>query len=605
MDPLRLSLTEASSNRFAQVLYRCLEEVGSTKGVFYLRREDGSFFHVCHYGWPRGSAPPDTIPAQDGLLILAQREKRSFAANELRDFPELAPFGEGGESPRFLVTPLYDAGEWIGLLLQRHRIRNQPFDVARDERPTLRIGEELVAMVRELTHPVPLPSGPSSPESTAAGLRATAPTETAGTPEAGGPFPPQEVAGGAPSVGLIPDLPEEAAPQASQPPGQEPTEGFRSGARPGEAFGVLPWEQEKASPVHRLETPRPPEGPQPVGTRKPGKIPPELRAFWWDAAAILHDLVPFDAAVLWMDEADELRPVLGWSPGILSPALKQQILGHLTFLVPGLDQKQLHLVSRSAGKDPVPMDGVFQAQTHLLLGEEGGGKDLLLLFRLAESPFTGKETVKTGKLGRLVTAQLHEHRIHERYHRAFLSVSHRILRAGEGRHPQLRAHSLGAAKLARGLGLWMNLPTLEVEALTIAAILHDVGQLLLDPALLARPDPSAEELAKIRTHPVLAGTFLKDFAFPFEVLKVIRHHHERWDGTGYPDGIGGTAIPLASRIIFVVDAYQAMTSGAADRHPLTSAQAVDELRRNAGTQFDPDVVDQFCAMIRRPEPDEG
>ncbi len=144
----------------------------------------------------------------------------------------------------------------------------------------------------------------------------------------------------------------------------------------------------------------------------------------------------------------------------------------------------------------------------------------------------------------------------------------------------------------------MDLPTSAVEAVSISAILHDVGTLLLDYRVLDKPRLTAEELEKVRQHPLLASTFLKDLYFPFDVLHIIRHHHEHWDGGGYPDGLKGDAIPMGSRIIHLVEAYEMMISETPYRPAKTPAQAEAELERLAGIQFDPQLVAHFIQILK-------
>ncbi|HJV23638.1 MAG TPA: HD domain-containing phosphohydrolase, partial [Holophagaceae bacterium] len=134
-----------------------------------------------------------------------------------------------------------------------------------------------------------------------------------------------------------------------------------------------------------------------------------------------------------------------------------------------------------------------------------------------------------------------------------------------------------------------------------AAILHDVGMLLLDPALVQKAQLTPEEKLKMRQHPDLAAIFLKDLRFPFDVVKIIRHHHERWDGHGYPDKLRESAIPMGSRIIHVIEAYEVMTSGKSYRTPIGFRNALDELKKESGSQFDPTVVEAFCELMTRRE----
>jgi HD-GYP domain-containing protein (c-di-GMP phosphodiesterase class II) len=122
---------------------------------------------------------------------------------------------------------------------------------------------------------------------------------------------------------------------------------------------------------------------------------------------------------------------------------------------------------------------------------------------------------------------------------------------------------------------------------------------MLDPQMLAKADLTDEEKKKVRSHPEMAEVFLKDLRFPFDVVKMIRHHHERWDGHGYPDGLRETGIPIGSRIIGLIEAYETMTSGKSYRRPRGYRQVLEELENQGGAQFDPRVVKAFGELMTR------
>jgi ribonuclease P protein subunit RPR2 len=127
-------------------------------------------------------------------------------------------------------------------------------------------------------------------------------------------------------------------------------------------------------------------------------------------------------------------------------------------------------------------------------------------------------------------------------------------------------------------------------------LLHDVGKVAVPDAILFKPGPlTPEERAIIQRHPVTGSEIVRDIDFLGAARDVIRSHHERWDGHGYPDGLHGEEIPLGSRIIAVCDAFQAMVDDGRYRAAVEPAVALTELRECAGTQFDPDVVTVFCA----------
>ena len=122
------NLLASIETRCAQILYRCMEEVGSSKGALYLKpRDEKDFFLVSHYGWPRGTRPPELIGGKDPLTIIIQRQRRTFVANDSDDFPELRSFAQGAETPRFMVSPLYLMGDWVGVLIQMEKCKNVLF----------------------------------------------------------------------------------------------------------------------------------------------------------------------------------------------------------------------------------------------------------------------------------------------------------------------------------------------------------------------------------------------------------------------------------------------------------------------------------------------
>ncbi len=138
----------------------------------------------------------------------------------------------------------------------------------------------------------------------------------------------------------------------------------------------------------------------------------------------------------------------------------------------------------------------------------------------------------------------------------------------------------------------LKLSNEERYALELAAKLHDIGKLALPDSALNKQSPlTEEEWQAMRQHPAQGAKIVGAISELAYVSTIIRHHHERLDGTGYPDGLVGPAIPYMSRIIAVADAYEAMTAERAHRKSLTAAEAVRELRRHSGTYYEPEVID--------------
>ncbi len=138
----------------------------------------------------------------------------------------------------------------------------------------------------------------------------------------------------------------------------------------------------------------------------------------------------------------------------------------------------------------------------------------------------------------------------------------------------------------------------ELQAVRIASLLHDVGKIGIPESILCKPGKlTAEEFEVIKTHVEIGAAILEQIHFPWPVVPIVRGHHERWDGLGYPQKLKGEEIPIGARVISLVDVYDALTSERPYRKAMTREQAVGMLRAGAGTQFDPRVVDMFVELL--------
>lgn len=161
-------------------------------------------------------------------------------------------------------------------------------------------------------------------------------------------------------------------------------------------------------------------------------------------------------------------------------------------------------------------------------------------------------------------------------------------------------HSEQVATLALRIGERMQLDDTELQDLYYASLLHDVGKAIIPNTILNKKDPlTLEEFNEIKTHPVIGYQATKDLKNLSSISKYIRHHHERYDGFGYPAQLKGKEIPLLSRIISVVDAYDAMISKRPYREAMKKSDAIEELIRCKYTQFDAEIVDIFVQLINQ------
>jgi putative two-component system response regulator len=180
---------------------------------------------------------------------------------------------------------------------------------------------------------------------------------------------------------------------------------------------------------------------------------------------------------------------------------------------------------------------------------------------------------------------------------AYLSGIRALVTALEAKDPQTRGHSARVTGFA--LALAETLGGVDLHALVLGAELHDIGKIGTREHVLGKPGAlTAEEFDHIREHPLIGVRILSPILSDRTVLEIVRHHHERWNGGGYPDGLTGAAIPQAARVVAVADALDAMTSPRSYRATRTWEQALAEVAAERGRQFDPAVVDAALARLR-------
>jgi putative nucleotidyltransferase with HDIG domain len=195
-------------------------------------------------------------------------------------------------------------------------------------------------------------------------------------------------------------------------------------------------------------------------------------------------------------------------------------------------------------------------------------------------------------------------RLYSDLRRGFADTVQIIANAIEAKDKYTRGHTLRVTKLALATARELGWSNEQIETLEIGALLHDIGKIGIPDAILHKPTELTEdEYSEMTRHPVLGAQMLENVAALRPMLPYVLYHQERFDGKGYPFGLQGNAIPLEGRILAVVDTFDAMTSNRPYRQGLSMEQALEEIERNRGTQFDPDVVDALTrALKEKPEP---
>ena len=184
----------------------------------------------------------------------------------------------------------------------------------------------------------------------------------------------------------------------------------------------------------------------------------------------------------------------------------------------------------------------------------------------------------------------------------YFNTIHALVLAIEARDPFTHGHTDRVTKYSVEIGRALRLSENEIELLRYASEVHDVGKISIPDFILNKPGRlTPSERAIIELHPVKGEEMLEPLEFLRPVIPVVRHHHERYDGTGYPDGLEKNRIPLMSRIIACADSFDAMTSERPYRkRKLTIEEAISEIKNNSGSQFDPQIAQLFIKTIKSP-----
>ena len=173
-----------------------------------------------------------------------------------------------------------------------------------------------------------------------------------------------------------------------------------------------------------------------------------------------------------------------------------------------------------------------------------------------------------------------------------------LANALEAKDRYTRGHSDRVSRWSRQLATVLELPAPEIEMVRQAGLLHDLGKIGVPETVLRKPgqlDPA--EWAEMRRHPLIGAQIVAPFEFFAEGAQVIRHHHERWDGSGYPDGLAGVAIPIGARIVAVADVFDALTSDRPYRRAMDCPAAIEHLMEQAGRTLDDDAVAAFIGLL--------
>jgi HD-GYP domain-containing protein (c-di-GMP phosphodiesterase class II) len=214
--------------------------------------------------------------------------------------------------------------------------------------------------------------------------------------------------------------------------------------------------------------------------------------------------------------------------------------------------------------------------------------------------FTKKDLDYIVSLTKRASLNLENQILYESVYNSVLDTFQSLIDSVQIRDHYTEEHCNRTTQLSLKIAEAMHCTEREIEALKIAGMLHDVGKIAIPDSVLLKPDRlTFEEFAIIKTHSDVGDRILKPLFLFDQERNIILHHHERWDGKGYPGGLSGTDIPFLARILAVADSFDAMTSNRPYRPAMEMSIAIEELKKNRNLQFDGNIVDAFLKLPQR------
>jgi diguanylate cyclase (GGDEF)-like protein/putative nucleotidyltransferase with HDIG domain len=241
-----------------------------------------------------------------------------------------------------------------------------------------------------------------------------------------------------------------------------------------------------------------------------------------------------------------------------------------------------------------------ESAVHVPLRSQGAVIGVLSAQSYTPGTYDAEDIAILQSLANIIAAAFENAEHHARLRELYLASVKALAAAVDARDPYTRSHSARVAALARIIATELELPPDEIRRVQLSALLHDIGKIGIPDAILNKPAAlTAEEWVIMRTHSMLGASILGAVEPLADLVPIVRAHHERYDGGGYPDGLRGEEIPLAAHIVSAADAYEVIVSKRAYKAAQSVDHAVSELRRCSGTQFHPTVVEAFIRVIER------
>ena len=549
--------------KLKEILYDCAVELKATKAALYLFDGSSRFELITEYGF-RGSIR-EVADANDPMVDRCGRGRSAFFLNGVAAEPRFSELLFESSTDRLLAAPIYTRGKMIGFIDMRDKAAKQPFekpDLAKAQQISDRI-VEVVAMKNIFGHRFISLSdaeagsaaspGRSRTSSDSSSRPAPAAAPVAAPPSAAPAPPPQAAAPvprrAGPSLATVVLEARNRAASFAGASSETLTEAERTAAREAlRSVLLIPGAVAAAfSAYNHLG------GVQEIAARS---------TLTEEAAALLQSKLG-----VWLSKRGE-------APGYLTTSIATPFGTALPAVTAANVQKVFTAPLSIGTMTGLYLTVAFEAPpdrvAHELLMVLHGNLQLLL----EQSMTRGEAASRQGRLAEY------------------------LLEPDFAKFPDLRRHSESVAKLTERFARHLALSPAEVESARIVALVHDVGMRLLDyERLYRKPEVSEDEIAFLREHPVVGAAMVAPLLGP-EIARAVLSHHERWDGSGYPDRLSGDEIPITARILQICDAWVAMT----DPHYQKAeppVKALESIRRLAGSQFDPALAARFVEMVGR------
>lgn len=593
-DRKRAVLAPEDEKPYADFLAGLRKRWQPIKAAIYTYDSNGYFRLKSQFGFSRTDTILERFNRMDPLATHIYEHREPFFINYLRQAGKLVDILERASTTKILTAPIYLDGRIIGILDVRDKAGRLPF-TQEDVHEITDLLKRFAVLLKR--HPQYRPEGITVQGSEGRGF--SPPLEARplrGTP---GDFP-SGARGSESGIDFEIVSPDTSASRTAF----DSMERMLNPSRSATGEFVVPAVGQSASQMLRLveETLSRIPSAKPTVPSPPATLPSEtdFSRHYLETCLSLANVEVAAVSVFTPAGLDvtygSRRPIdADLRPALLENLQKVAAKHGPSFPLPS-DHAFKSLDLGDAGAPPVRRGEIAAIQSSVLAATPEGLAIFSLLYRHGPAP-ESRVTLRPAHV--VLKKALSQIRNESLFMEAYRGLVNKLVEPGLRRQTALKTHSFNVGRMARKFASHLGLSSLEVEQITVAAILHDVGMRELNyDELYTKRTLSDDEVRLLRQHPRVGAHLVSEILWPYPVGPLIRHHHERWDGAGYPDGLKGERSPFGARLIHICEAYDAMTSLSSYRVVTGEAQALDIIQSKSGTQFDPDLGPRFRTMLQ-------